>query len=60
MLIEAEGSETHLNKFIEYCMEGPLGSKITGFNIREGKVKHYHSFDISSALNAQHKINERM
>ena len=53
LLIEAEGEETRLNKFIEYCKEGPLGSKINGFDIREGEIKHYHSFDIASTLNAE-------
>ena len=53
LLIEAEGNENQLNKFIEYCMEGPLGAKIINFNISEGEIKHYNSFDISSALNAQ-------
>ena len=53
LFIEAEGKETELNKFIEYCKEGPFGSKITGFDIREGKIKHHHSFDISSALNTK-------
>lgn len=44
--IEAEGESTNIEKFIEWCKIGPMGSRIEKFFMEEGEVKNYTSFDI--------------
>ena len=60
LLIEAEGHEIQLNKFVEYCKEGPYGSEITGFDITEGEVKHHTTFDILPEYNNNTVNEDRM
>jgi len=44
--IAAEGEEIPVNHFVEYCKRGPIGSPVTSFQISEGKLVNYESFDI--------------
>ena len=44
--IEAEGDESDMNRFLEYCLEGPNGSKIASTNICEQAIKKHTSFSI--------------
>ncbi|MCF8372569.1 MAG: acylphosphatase [Bacteroidales bacterium] len=44
--IEAEGRESDLNRFIEFCLVGPEGALINTTNISENPVKHYQNFTI--------------
>lgn len=51
VLIEAEGEEANLNKFIGFCRTGPQGSGINEVNIAQTRVKHYKSFEIADQEN---------
>ncbi|PKP17330.1 MAG: hypothetical protein CVU06_13275 [Bacteroidetes bacterium HGW-Bacteroidetes-22] len=44
--IEAEGEEALIADFIEYCKKGPIGSPVSSFQINEGNLVNYDSFDI--------------
>ncbi|MBN1338906.1 MAG: acylphosphatase [Bacteroidales bacterium] len=46
IVIEAEGKETGLNKFIEFCRVGPLGSSVDGVSISKNRIRHFNSFVI--------------
>jgi len=46
LTIEAEGSESNLNKFIKFCRTGPSDSTIIGFKITEGEIQNHSSFNI--------------
>lgn len=44
--IEAEGSETVLQRFLEWCRKGPLGAKVETVEATEGPIQNFTSFDI--------------
>jgi acylphosphatase len=44
--IEAEGEETSINNFVEWCKIGPLGAKVEKLLLEEGEIKNFTSFDI--------------
>lgn len=46
LYIEAEGEETCLRRFIEWCKQGPPGSKVENFYIKDGPINNYDSFDM--------------
>lgn len=47
IIIEAEGEEANLGRFIEYCRIGPLGANIETIKISQNTVQHYNSFEIN-------------
>jgi acylphosphatase len=44
--IEAEGENSNIEKFVEWCKIGPMGARIEKFLMEEGDIKNYTSFDI--------------
>lgn len=42
--IEAEGSEKDLDKFLDWCKEGPNLAKVDKVEIRVGKIKNFSEF----------------
>ncbi len=46
LYIEAEGIEKDLNNFVNWCKQGPPGSKVDNIIINEGNLVNYESFDI--------------
>jgi acylphosphatase len=44
--IEAEGDETNLEGFVEWCRKGPLGTIIQRIDIEESNVKDLEGFEI--------------
>lgn len=46
--IEAEGDDEALEKFVEWCNASHLGAKVEQFDVTEGPMKGYTSFEIKS------------
>ena len=46
LYLEAEGEEEQLNRFLEKCKKGPMGSIVEKVTTEEGEIKNYSSFDI--------------
>jgi len=46
LLIEAEGTESNLRRFLDYCKVGPCGSIINDIKITEGEIQNYRAFNI--------------
>jgi acylphosphatase len=46
LYIEAEGIESDLNKFVEWCKQGPPGSKVEEVKVEEGELVYFESFDM--------------
>jgi acylphosphatase len=44
--IEAEGDETNLDAFVDWCRKGPLGTIIQRIDIEEADVKELEGFEI--------------
>jgi len=44
--IEAEGDETLLEVFIDWCNEGTDRAKVEGVEITPGEVKNYQNFEV--------------
>lgn len=44
--IEAEGDDTLLEVFIDWCNEGTDRAKVENVEITPGEVKHYQNFEI--------------
>lgn len=44
--IEAEGAETFLEMFVEWCNEGPDKSKVEKVEITDGELKNYRNFEV--------------
>ena len=44
--IEAEGSETFLAMFVEWCNEGPDKAKVENVEVSEGELKNYRNFEV--------------
>jgi acylphosphatase len=46
LYIEAEGDDTLLEVFLEWCHEGPDRAKIENITVTPGEVKNYRNFEI--------------
>lgn len=46
VLIKAQGKNDAMDKFMNYCRLGCVGSEIEGFEIKEIAPGHYQSFEI--------------
>ncbi len=44
--IEAEGDETILSMFLEWCNEGPDKSVVENVAVEDGEVKNYRNFEV--------------
>ncbi|MBT3412762.1 MAG: acylphosphatase [Candidatus Jacksonbacteria bacterium] len=44
--IEAEGEESALQQFIEWCNQGPLHANVENVETEAGEPKHFESFDV--------------
>ncbi|WP_020530170.1 acylphosphatase [Flexithrix dorotheae] len=44
--IEAEGEETILNEFVEWCKKGPLLAKVASVQTEKKELQNYNSFEI--------------
>ncbi len=44
--IEAEGEETFLDMFVEWCNEGPDKSAVELVEVSEGEFKNYRNFEV--------------
>jgi acylphosphatase len=46
IIIEAEGEESNLDRFIEYCRIGPLGASVFTLNVARSGKRGFDSFQI--------------
>lgn len=46
IIIEAEGEEPDLDRFIEYCRIGPLGAEVSTLNVARSGRRGFDSFQI--------------
>lgn len=46
LYMEAEGDDTLLEVFVEWCNEGPDRAKIENVEVTSGELKNYHNFEI--------------
>ena len=44
--IEAEGSTTFLEMFVDWCKEGPDKSVVENVEVSEGELKNYSNFEV--------------
>jgi acylphosphatase len=44
--IEAEADQLILEKFMTWCQQGPQEAIVKTTEVKEGKLKHFKSFDI--------------
>lgn len=44
--IEAEGAETFLDMFVEWCKEGPDRSVVENVELSDGELKNYRNFEV--------------
>ena len=44
--MEAEGEEAGLQKFADWCRQGPPHAQVSGIIIEEGEVKNFSMFQI--------------
>ncbi len=44
--IEAEGTSKQLQKFTEWCRNGPDTASVDALDTKSGKVKNYKSFEV--------------
>jgi len=44
--VEAEGDETTLDMFTEWCKEGPEKAKVENVVIVDGETKNYRNFEV--------------
>ncbi len=44
--IEAEGEEDRLEKYLEWCRKGPLGTIVYNVQVEDGSLKDFSTFDI--------------
>jgi acylphosphatase len=45
--IETEGEENNLNKFLEWCNQGPLMAKVEKIEVSKDALKNFSHFKIS-------------
>jgi acylphosphatase len=46
LYVEAEGEESNLDTFIEWCKVGPIGAQVTTVDVTEGSMKDFKGFDM--------------
>lgn len=46
LYMEAEGDDTLLEVFVEWCNEGPDRAKIENVEVSSGELKNYQNFEI--------------
>jgi len=46
VIIEAEGEEEDLDRFVQWCKRGSPGSKVIDFKIEECQLKDYSGFNV--------------
>jgi acylphosphatase len=46
LYMEAEGDDTLLEVFVEWCNEGPDRAKIENVEVTSGELKNYQNFEI--------------
>lgn len=46
VLIEAEGEEKNLEKFVKLCHDGPPFAKVENVVVKEGDLKNYPEFEV--------------
>ena len=46
--IEAEGERAALNRFRDWCRQGPASAEVTTFSCDEAPVEGYSSFEITA------------
>jgi acylphosphatase len=46
IIIEAEGEESDVEQFVQWCKKGPESSKIDSFETIEKNIKSYQDFKI--------------
>jgi len=51
--IEAEGDESQLEEFLQWCRKGPLGAKVREVLYEESEFKDYAKFDIVSGTHTR-------
>lgn len=44
--IEAEGEETNMQEFIDWCRRGPSMADVSDVTVTDGPLKHFSSFII--------------
>ncbi|MBN2214278.1 MAG: acylphosphatase [Bacteroidales bacterium] len=44
--LEAEGPESNISQFIEWCWHGPSNSNVNNVEVADGELKHFNGFDI--------------
>jgi acylphosphatase len=44
--IEAEADEVSLDKFVEWCRQGPTQAKVENLKLTEGDMQHFQSFEL--------------
>ena len=50
IVVEAEGEDENLEKFIQCFRDGSLSDQVAGINIKESDVKGYQSFEIQHTI----------
>ena len=46
VFIEAEGDESFLEMFLEWCAEGPQHADVSSVETNEGELKNYRNFEV--------------
>ncbi len=46
VLIEAEGDEESIKRFVEWCRQGPPRAQVTNLDVQQGEVKSFEKFGI--------------
>ncbi len=49
--IEAEGEETILSMFLEWCNEGPEKAVVENVTTEDGELKNYRNFEVVKKFN---------
>ncbi|RYG21497.1 MAG: acylphosphatase [Chitinophagaceae bacterium] len=44
--IEAEGNETMLGMFVDWCHDGPDSAKVENVAVEDGELKNYRNFEV--------------
>jgi|ERR1043165_9718883 acylphosphatase len=48
--IEAEGEESNLKQFVEWCGRGPERAVVTKVEVQEAPLKNFPSFEVSRGI----------
>ncbi|AMR34416.1 acylphosphatase [Mucilaginibacter sp. PAMC 26640] len=44
--LEAEGDDTMMEMFVEWCQEGAEHAVVTGIEVHDGELKNYRNFEV--------------